>query len=100
MVELMYRVYDSDLILNEIHFKRVWIDPHYEIKHSGSINDALILSLLTQLHKEELSPISEANGFRYYEVDLERLNKLYRLILVTPDDGSYLGVRNAYRRSK
>jgi hypothetical protein len=40
----------------------------------------------------------ESNGFHFFEVDVELRGKAYRLILVVPQDGSYLGVRNVYRR--
>ncbi len=43
---------------------------------------------------------SEVSGYKFYEADGKYNGKAYRLILVIPPDGSYLGVRNAYRRSK
>lgn len=96
----MFRVYKIEMIFNEKHLSEVWIDPHYEVKHSGSINDILILELVRQLGRMSFVAKAESQGFRFYEVDVEYLGKPYRLILVTPPDGSYLGIRNAYRRSK
>ena len=96
----MFRIYDLVLILNEKHFSIIWIDPHYEKKHRDSITDDLILDLLLLLNKQTVAPVDAAKGFSYYEVDVEHRKKLYRLILVIPADNSYVGVRNAYRRSK
>ena len=96
----MYRVYEFNLILNDIHFTEIWIDPHYEARHSESISDDLILDLLTKLNRGSIEHQAESNGFRYYRTDLEHKKKLYRMVLVIPLDNSYLGVRNAFRRSK
>lgn len=96
----MFRVYDMDLVLNEKHFKKVWIDPHYEEKHGDSIHDDLILDLLLMLDGQSVDPVDESKGFHYYEADIELHKRLYRLILVIPLHSDYLGVRNAYRRSK
>ena len=96
----MFRVYRVSLTINEIHFSEVWIDPHYELKHRASINDDLILLLLRQIDLHYFEAAAQSYGFSYYEVDIEHRTKPYRLILVIPDDGTYLGIRNAYRRSK
>lgn len=97
----MYRIYTVLLRLNETTFTELWIDPHYELNHKASMNDALILELVNIVNFEDLSPGRKSiNGFWYYELNLALNNKLYRLILTTPPDKSYLGVVNAYRRSK
>ena len=96
----MFRIYELDIILNEIPFKEVWIDPHYEVKHKNSIDDDLIINLLLQINNESFTAVDESIGFQYFKIDIEHHKKLYRLILVIPLDKSYIGVRNMYRRSK
>jgi hypothetical protein len=86
------------VIFNEEHFNEVWIDPHYEEKHGDSVTDQLILSLLSRLSEKPWASQSDAKGFHFFEVDVDFKSKFYRLIIVVPPDGSYLGVRNAYRR--
>lgn len=95
----MFRIYKIQVIFNEEYFSEVWIDPHYEEKHSSSINDDLIFALLTRLRQKPWTPQAESNGFKFYEVDVDYEDRLYRLIVVTPPDLSYLGIRNAYRRN-
>lgn len=97
----MFRVYKVDVRFNKKHWENIWIDSHYEEKHSHSINDDLILTLLSRFKGDRaVEANAESSGFQYYEVDTEYKGKLYRLILVIPPDSSYLGVRNTYRRSK
>ena len=96
----MFRIYELDLIINDIHFNEIWIDPHYENKHGNYMNDDLILKLLLHLNGKEIHHVAESSGFRYFETDIEHTKKVYRLILVIPNDECYLGIRNAYRRSK
>ena len=94
----MFRIYKVPVGFNETVFSEVWIDPHYEQKHGESVNDELILELLTQLGHQPQIAQDELRGFQFYEVDLSLHRRSYRLILVVPKDKSYLGVRNAYRR--
>ena len=47
----MFRVYKQQVIFNSSSFEEIWIDAHYEQKHSLSINDDLILSLLGEISK-------------------------------------------------
>jgi hypothetical protein len=96
----VYRVYAIDLVINDTSFSEVWIDPHYEENHKESINDQLILNLLELINHRIISAKAESKGFQFFEVDVQVRYKVYRLILVIPPDNSYLGVRNAYRRSK
>ena len=96
----MFRLFEINLIFNDKHFGELWIDPHYEAKHKASINDALILLLVLKLNHEVVPKAGESKGFCFYQIDLEYSGKRYRLILAVPPDGSYLGVRNVYRRSK
>ncbi len=97
----MFRIYKAEVRFNKKYWSYIWIDSHYEKKHSHSINDDLILTLLSCLTGDSaVEANTESGGFAYYEVDTEYKGKLYRLILVIPPDNSYLGVRNTYRRSK
>lgn len=96
----MYRIYGVVIRLNDILFGEVWIDSHYEEKHSESINDELILSLLRHLSGQVFTPNSQVNGYSYYVIDVYFQMKPYRLVLVIPDHHNYLGVRTVYRRSK
>lgn len=96
----MYRVYRIHLILNGVLFTELWIDPHYEEKHSGYMNDELIIELVKLIDKNVIPPVGELEDFIFLEIDTLFKEKIYRLILVLPPDLTYLGVRNAYRRSK
>ena len=95
----MFRIYRQDVSFNGKHFIEVWIDPHYEEKHGESIDDELILELLLSLADMDVDIAGKIRGFTYYEGEVMHRSKCYRLILVTPPDLSYLGVRNTYRRS-
>ncbi len=96
----VYRRFEIDLKINDQHFDELWIDPHYEEKHKDSMSDELILKLLKEADGWLITLSSEVSGYKFYEADGKYNGKAYRLILVIPPDGSYLGVRNAYRRSK
>ncbi len=96
----MFRRYDIDLKMNGERFGEVWIDPHYEEKHKDSINDQLILELAKEVDGWLITLSAEVSGYRFYEAEGNYQGKAYRLILVIPPDGAYLGIRNAYRRSK
>jgi hypothetical protein len=95
----MFRKYNIVILFRGIIFQEVWIDPHYEMKHTNSINDDLILNLLHFVHQNTLLPLGPSETFEYYEQDIEFHGRYYRLILVIPPDKSYIGVRNAYRRA-
>ncbi len=96
----MYRRYDIDLKMNGEHFDELWIDPHYEEKHKDSINDQLILELAKEVDGWLITLSAEVSGYKFYEAEGYYQGKAFRLILVIPPDGAYLGIRNAYRRSK
>ena len=94
----MFRRYVVDIVFNGARFSEVWIDPHYEIKHKKSINDELILSLVKRIDLIPLSKERQNDSFEYFEMNVEMNDKMYRLIIVVPQDKSYLGVINAYRK--
>ena len=101
MVTSVYRTYLIQVEFNEILYTELMIDSHYELKHKESINDEIIFALVWTLHKSFVDEQIRSNsGYSFYEIDVVHENKLYRLVLTTPPDHSFLGVRNAYRRSK
>ncbi len=96
----MYRSYKGVFWFNDELYPELLIDPHFEVKHSASISDDLIIKLVRRLHLSDFELSGTKSGYGYYKVNAEYLGKLYRLILVVPLHREYLGVRNAHRRSK
>ena len=94
------RVYPIDIEINERKLKSVVIDPHYEEKHSKSVEDQIILQLVGLLNGKIFKPLStDEDGFSYFVNDyLEVLGKFYKLIWLLHDDEIFIGVVNAYRR--
>lgn len=99
----MRREYPLRLILNRRTVRRVLIDPHYEIRHAGSMTDDLILDLVRLLDGEvrEAEAVT-AFGYEVIRVDPIFLDgKAYRLIVALPpkngEDADCLGVINAFR---
>ena len=75
------------------------IDPHYESKHSGSIDDQLILDLVKVLDGKFYRAEMDKGGFQYFVADpLEFRCATYRLVWLLEDDKLYIGVVNAFRR--
>lgn len=50
------RSYQVNLIVNGRQINEVIIDPHYELKHSESVNDKIILALVQKLDGREFEP--------------------------------------------
>ncbi len=97
----MYRSYSIEIVLNEIQFKVLLIDSHYELNHKESMSDEIIIELVGTLHSLILDEQARSSsGYSFYQTDVEYKGKSYRLVLTMPPDYSFLGVRNAYRRSK
>lgn len=95
----MRRSYKINIIVNNRYIKNLVIDPHYELKHSASISDALILELVKLLDGGDFTPEAVTKGFEYYTADnLMLKGKRYRLIWLLERDQLYIGVINAYRR--
>jgi hypothetical protein len=94
------RIYPIDMEINERRLKSVVIDPHYEEKHSDSVDDQIILQLVGLLNGKIFKPLStDEDGFSYFVNDhLEVLGKFYKLIWLLHDDEIFIGVVNAYRR--
>ncbi len=87
-------------MVNGIAIREVIIDPHYQEKHSESVNDDIILNLVRALHGKTFEPDGENPPYRYFVTDgIEYRKKCYRLIWLLENHQIYIGVVNAYRRS-
>ncbi len=75
------------------------IDPHYELRHRGSMSDALIVEMVLGLDQGIFVPnhVDDA-GYQYFTIDTWLRDKTYRLVWLFPPNKEYLGVVNAYRR--
>ena len=92
------RIYVIDPIkVNNVEVTEVVIDPHYEKKHSDTINDRLILKLVKLLNGRQEAPQAEENRYSYFATLIELSGKNYRLIWLQEEDTIYVGVINAYR---
>lgn len=95
------RSYNIDIEVNGHAIKRVIIDPHYELKHSSSISDEIILSLVEKLDGGEFRPIDQEGQYLYFVNDRMQLgNKLYKLVWLLDKNEIFIGVINAHRRKK
>lgn len=93
------RDYKISITVNSISVTRVIIDPHYELKHSDSVDDATILNLVQLLDGQTFAPEAERDGFQYFKTDPLDLNGVnYRLIWLLEKNEIYIGVINAFRR--
>lgn len=96
----MRRAYTLNLTVNRRAIETVIIDSHYEEKHADTVNDETILALVQSLDGEEREPESfDDAGFQYFATEPHYYEgKPYRLVWILPEEGSYLGVINCYRR--
>ena len=92
------RRYPCRITVNQRVIHEIVIDPHYEVKHSHSMNDDLILLLVHELKNQHHEPVQRRSGFSYFVKELELNACLYRLVWVLEDKEEYLGVINAFRR--
>ncbi len=93
------RIYEIDLKINNIPIKRVIIDPHYEIRHSESINDELIIDLAKTLNGKMFEAETIKEPFSYFVIDqILHRGKFYKLIWLLEEEQQYIGIINAYRR--
>ncbi len=93
------RSFKINIVVNNRHINHVVIDPHYELKHSDTISDSLIVELVDLLDGGDFTPEGVTEGFEYYTTEnLILRGKLYRLIWLLEKDQLYVGVINAYRR--
>ena len=93
------REYQLSIEVNERKIKRVVIDPHYELKHSRSINDDVILELVKLLDGGTFPVQDRDDAFEYFVTDnLSLNNRRYKLVWLLEDNEIYIGVVNAHRR--
>jgi len=76
------RSYPINITVNRSVYNEVIVDPHFEVKHSKSMNDKIILALVQNLDGRELKPIGIDNdGFRYFKTEpMYYKGKPYRLV--------------------
>ncbi len=92
------RDYQKRFVVNDVFITKVIIDPHYEKKHSESINDELVLELVSLLNGKCFEPDSVFGRFSYFVTPrMEYRSKIYKLIWLMESGETYLGVVNAFR---
>jgi hypothetical protein len=96
----MQREYMLGITVNGRKLNRVLIDSHYEVKHSDSINDALILDLVKKLNGGTFEHDKVIKtGWEIYANDPWYLDgKPYRIVWCLHPDETCLGVINVFRR--
>lgn len=92
------REYTIDIVFNGINIKKVIIDPHFELKHSKSVNDEIILQLVNKLDGELLIPDDIKQPYSYFVEEIILNSKRYKMIWLIEDEQIYIGVVNVYRR--
>ena len=93
------REYQISLTVNNCSIRTVVIDPHFEAKHSASIDDQIILGLVKQLDGRFFEPDAVNGLFAYFVTDKILLaGKAYKLVWLLENDALYIGVINAFRR--
>ncbi len=98
-MEVIRREYEINVFINGKRFTKLHIDPHYEKKHSTSINDKIILELVQQLNDRNFEPQYMDDNFEYYvRESLVFESKKYKLIWLIDKNFAYIGIVNAYRR--
>ena len=97
------RIYRVAIWFNEYRYSQIVIDPHYEVKHKGSISDELILDLLRlNVDREEMLSDREESkeGYLYYVLHVIQGGRKYRLVFCTHEDRDLFVVLNCFRESK
>ncbi len=99
ILSMKRKEYQVHVTVNGRKISKVIIDPHYEIKHSKSINDEVIVDLVKKLDGGEYEPDREFDGFEYFVSDgIELHGKRYKLVWLLEKNQIYIGIVNAYRR--
>lgn len=96
----MYRHHKHNVCVNGLWIHDILIDNHVTQRHGDSIDDLLVLQLVSLLHMQYFRPEAlDENGFEYFvNSDLILNGKAYRLVWLLPLNKNYLGVRTAFRR--
>lgn len=90
--------YNIRIVVNGRILNRVIIDQHYKNKHSGTINDLLILELAKQLDGRNIQLEGENEMYQYFSVEpMFLFDKPYRLVVTICVFDDFLGVINAFR---
>ena len=63
------REYSIDITVNGRRINKVIIDPHYELKHSSSVHDQIILDLVKQLDGQFFKPDGIDKPYQYFKTD-------------------------------
>ena len=63
---MVRRSFKISIIVNNRLIRHVVIDPHYELKHSDTISDALIVELVGLLDGGDFTPEAVIKEFEYY----------------------------------
>jgi len=85
------------ITVNDQRVVQVVIDPHYEQRHGQSMDDTLILALVSALDGRRELPETRKGAYSYFATLVEHGSKQYRLIWLLEDHAIYIGVVNAYR---
>lgn len=92
------RIYKiSPITVNRVKVVQVVIDSHFEKKHSSSMNDQLILSLVKELDGRFEASEARKGRYSYFATLIEFNRKQFRLIWLLEDHAIYIGIVNAYR---
>jgi hypothetical protein len=87
----MRREYKIDIEVNNRKIKTLIIDPHYEKKHSQSVNDEIILTLVESLNNGHFVLEGKDDDFKYYVTEPHYYEgKPYKLIWLLPLKGNYM----------
>jgi hypothetical protein len=84
-------------MINGVRVTQVVIDPHFEKKHSASVNDELIIKLVLKLDGRKELAETKSGRYSYFATLIELSSRRYRLIWLLEDHAVYVGVINAYR---
>ncbi len=84
------------LTVNWRHLFYVIINTHYEKRHHGSVNDALILELTQELNGHLQIPDAYQAPYAYFVSRIVLRGKQYRLVWLLEDGALYLGVINSF----
>ena len=87
------REYNIAITINAQAVRKVLVDPHYEEKHSASIDDQIILKLVEQLDGQFFEPEALGFPYTYFVTDDMVLNgKRYKMIWLLEDKKLGMGL--------